>query len=200
MAMVPFAGYYQSPERPPDYLLKWGGPGSGDGQFNWPLGVAVDATGNVYVADGNNFRIQKFSSAGVFLAQWGSFGSGDGQFSNPTDVAIDATGNVYVADGYNQITIDQAFDDADDTGIVDVPGGNNHRIQKFSSAGAFLGKWGSQGGGGGLLDNPTGVAVDAAGNVYVADTTNFRIQKFSSAGVFLAQWGSSGGGDGQLEN
>jgi len=102
--VVPFADCSRSPEPPPAYLLrlKWGGPGSGDGQFNWPLGVAVDATGNVYVADGNNFRIQKFSSAGVFLAQWGSFGSGDGQFSNPTDVAIDATGNVYVADTFNQ--------------------------------------------------------------------------------------------------
>ena len=65
------------------FLLKWGSFGSGDGQFNFPNGVAVDPSGNVYVADAYNNRIQKFTGSGAFITKWGSFGSGDGQFAFP---------------------------------------------------------------------------------------------------------------------
>ena len=75
--------------------------GSGDGQFNYPYGVAVDSSGNVYVADTDNHRIQKFDSSGGFITKWGSYGSGDGQFDYPSGVAVDSSGNVYVADGWN---------------------------------------------------------------------------------------------------
>ncbi|KJU84330.1 hypothetical protein MBAV_003476, partial [Candidatus Magnetobacterium bavaricum] len=74
----------------------------------------------------------------------------------------------------------------------------NHRIQKFSSNGVFLGKWGSNGTGDGQFNIPWGIAVDGKGDVYVADTFNYRIQKFSSTGVFLGKWGSKGSGYGQL--
>jgi DNA-binding beta-propeller fold protein YncE len=50
----------------------WGTFGTNDGQFRSPWGIAVDSDGNVYVADGNNYRIQKFNSKGVFLDKWGS--------------------------------------------------------------------------------------------------------------------------------
>ena len=75
------------------FLFKFGSLGTGDGQFDSPWGVAVDAAGNVYVADYSNHRIQKFTSTGTFLAKWGSLGSGDGQFSSPIGVAMDASGN-----------------------------------------------------------------------------------------------------------
>jgi DNA-binding beta-propeller fold protein YncE len=61
----------------------------------------VDASGNVYVADAGNNRIQKFSSSGTLITMWGSLGTGNGQFSNPSGVAVDASGNVYVADTFN---------------------------------------------------------------------------------------------------
>ncbi len=91
----------------------WGSWGSGDGQFISPAGVAVDSSGNVYVADTGNHRIQKFTSDGHFVTKCGVEGSGDGQFRNPADVAVDSSGNVYVAD----------------TG--------NHRIQKFEQPAAM---------------------------------------------------------------
>src|SRR5262245_30897493 len=68
------------------FLTKWGSPGSGDGQFSKPAGIAVDGSGNVYVADTGNNRIQKFTNTGTFLTKWGSFGSGDGQFWDPAGV------------------------------------------------------------------------------------------------------------------
>ena len=88
-------------EPPPVFLLAWGTPGSSDGQFLGPSGVATDAAGNVYVADQKNYRIQKFTNDGTYLTQWGGFGYGDGQFYDPADVATAAAGNVYVADTEN---------------------------------------------------------------------------------------------------
>ena len=156
------------------FTLKWGTQGSGDGQFSYPSGVAVDGSGNVYVADLGNHRIQKFSSTGVFLTKWGTQGSGNGQFEAPTDIAVDSSGNVYVVDS------------------------GNNRVQKFSSSGVFLTKWGSLGSGDGQFNSTRGVAVDNSGNVYVIDAYNGRVQKFSSSGVYLTQWGSLGSGDGQF--
>jgi NHL repeat/Thrombospondin type 3 repeat len=168
------------------YVLErqWGSAGTGDGQFGGIIGVATDASGNVYVADSGNHRIQKFSSTGSFIAKWGSCTCGDldgnGKFGSLGGVATDNSGNVYVTD------------------TPDYTGGGDDRIQKFSSSGSFIAKWGSHGTGDGQFWGPGGVATDAAGNVYVADLSNARIQKFSSSGNFITKWGSYGSGDGQF--
>lgn len=155
------------------FVTKWGSEGTGDGQFNYPYGIAVNPSGNVHVTDTDNNRIQKFSSSGAFITKWGSYGTGDGQFDTPSGVAVDALGNVYVADSSN-------------------------RIQKLSPTGTFITKWGSKGTGDSQFYYPTGIAVDASGNVYVADLENNRVQKFSSIGTFITKLGSKGTEDGQF--
>jgi sugar lactone lactonase YvrE len=149
-----------------------GGLGSTDGtgtaaSFYHPYGVAVDASGNVYVADEGNQKIRKIDSAGVVttLAGSGNYGSTDGtssaaSFDNPSGVAVDASGNVYVADS------------------------GNNKIRKISSAGIVTTLAGGNGygstdgtGAAASFSNPSGVAVDASGNVYVADSWNNKIRK-----------------------
>ena len=79
-------------------MAKWGSSGSGNGQFVNPLGIGIDSSGNCFVVDSGNSRIQKFTPAGAFATKWGSSGTGDGQFKSPNGVAIDSSGYVYVAD------------------------------------------------------------------------------------------------------
>ena len=69
--------------------------GSGNGQFNASYGVAVDSSGNVYVADQQNHRIQKFRQDGTFATNWGTLGSAEGQFKFPLDVTVFASGVVF---------------------------------------------------------------------------------------------------------
>ena len=73
-------GCSHSPTKPvvPSYelVVAWGDSGTGNGQFRFPWGVAVDASGNVHVSDAGNNRIQVFTSGGVYLSQWGDSGSG----------------------------------------------------------------------------------------------------------------------------
>ncbi|HEU4322360.1 MAG TPA: clostripain-related cysteine peptidase [Roseiflexaceae bacterium] len=135
-----------------------------DSAVNAPTGVAVDATGQVYVADPAEQRILVFGRDGQFLRGWGGLGEQPGQFYGPQGVAVDSQGNVYVADTLN------------------------HRIQKFSSTGAWLTSWGTRGWAPGQLDTPRGIAIDRHGTVYVADTGNNRIQKFAADGRWLSAW------------
>ena len=72
------------------FLTRWGTQGTGDGQFNLALALAIDLQNNVYVVDVNNNDVQKFDGSGKFLLKWGELGSGEGQFNKPTYVAINA--------------------------------------------------------------------------------------------------------------
>jgi len=96
------------------FLRKWGSPrglgipGKWKGWFKVATGTAVGSEGNIYVADFDNHRIQKFSPKGGYITAFGEAGSGAGQFDRPTDVAIDSNGRVYVVDfGNNRIQVFQ---------------------------------------------------------------------------------------------
>ncbi|KQO17770.1 hypothetical protein ASF12_03655 [Paenibacillus sp. Leaf72] len=165
-----------------------GGSGSGLGEFKNPSGVAVDGSGNVYVADMGNHRIQKLDAATNTWSAWskagGSSGSGIGEFKSPRGVDVDLNGNVYVADT------------------------DNHRIQKLDVSTNTWSEWKRSGGGSGTslgeFNFPRGVAVDEGGNVYVADSRNNRIQKLDFSSVPSGEWkligGSLGSGVGQFKN
>jgi sugar lactone lactonase YvrE len=147
--------------------------GSADGtgsaaRFSEPDALAVDGLGMLYVAEAGNHRIRKISPAGVVTTLAGSsqgFADGAGaaaRFDTPRGLAVDARGNVYVADA------------------------GNHRIRKVSPEGVVTTVAGSIKGfadgpaaSDARFDGPWGVAVDAAGNVYVADSYNYRIRKIS---------------------
>ena len=185
------------------FATSWGTSGGGNGQFSFPTGVATDPSGNVYVADSGNGRIQKFTANGTFLTKWSS------GFINLVAVATDASGNVYTTESSGRIQkftadgtlltqwgssgtgdgqfVQAAGIAADPSGSIYVVDSGNGRIQKFTSGGTFLAKWGTLGSFDGQFNQPYGVATDPGGNVYVADYLNNRIQKFTGTGMFLAK-------------
>jgi sugar lactone lactonase YvrE len=184
-------------------LAQWGGPGSDAGQFISPGGIEVDAAGNLFVADAGNNRIQKLGPDGSPLAVWGSQGSAPGQFSCPIGIALDhSTGCLYVADWWNQRI---QMLGSDGTPLIIWPiyardvaldgSGNMYVTQPHDEYGYPLGRvlklgpggtasWGSIGTAPGQFaisfdSRPMGgLAVSAAGEVYVTDGDNNRIQKF----------------------
>lgn len=154
-----------------------------DGQsarFDNPVGVAVDAAGNVYIADAFNHTIRKITPGGSIttFAGSGSPGFTDGtgtaaQFNNPVDIDFDASGDLIVADALN------------------------HSIRKITPAGvvttiAGTGTAGTAEGTGATaqFDTPYGVAADGSGNIYVADYNNFRIRRITSTNVVSTLAGS----------
>lgn len=80
------------------FALKLGSNGSGDGEFITPHTIAFDLSGNMYVTDTKNARVQKFDSNGTFLTKWGQHGTSDGQFMELEDIEVDYSDNVYVTD------------------------------------------------------------------------------------------------------
>jgi predicted membrane-bound mannosyltransferase/DNA-binding beta-propeller fold protein YncE len=212
-----------------------GTAGSEAGQFQYPHGIAVAADGSLYVADSRNHRIQHLSADGKVLQIWGSFAdiskgaAPGGTFNEPWDVAVAPDGSVFVADTWNnriqkfsadgkflkmwgvfgQAETPDAFwgprglaVSADRLFVTDT---GNKRVVVFDLDGNPITAFGENGSDPGQLNEPVGVAVDAAGKVYVADTWNQRIQAFapSSDGktyTYLLQWDISGWVGQSLDN
>jgi len=166
-----------------DLLKNWGDQGDGEGQLNGPSGMAFDADDNLWIVNGKNSRIQKFTKDGDYLGGFGKKGNGEGELDLPWGITIDNAGDIYIADW------------------------NNHRVQKFNTDGTHLLTFGSgkktgispDGGTPYIhaydshiavnpkdLNHPTGVAVDADGDVYVVDWMNERMVIFSSDGGAVA--------------
>jgi len=166
------------------FIRKWGTPGSGPGQLKGPAGIVCEPNGNVIVVDSGNNRLQVFTPEGKLVAQCGKAGSGEGEFNKPWGITLDKDGNIYVADW------------------------KNHRVQKLSPAGKFLmaiGRYGklpvapnafavtylgpfissvpgTERVPAGVLNHPTGVAVDPEGDIYVTDWGNHRLCIFDKEG------------------
>ena len=80
------------------FLSQWGDLGRGEGQFGYPIGIAVAGDDTVYVVDTINHLILRFTADGGFLSQWGNMGSGEGKFYWAQGIAVAGDGKVYVAD------------------------------------------------------------------------------------------------------
>ena len=163
------------------------GGGSAANQLYYPFGVFVDGSGNTYISDQSNHRIQKWApgaTSGVTVAGGSGTGSAANHFNFPTGLYVDASGNIYVSDN------------------------GNNRIQKWTTgatsgvtvAGSSVGIGGSSAN---QLNSPTSVYLDNSGNMYISDHSNHRIQKWApgaSSGVTIAGGYGAGSASNQLNN
>ena len=217
-------------------LRQLGSEGAGAGQVQQPYGIAVGPEGNAWVADSFNSRIDVFGPEGEFLKAigWGVAdgespelqvctttcfggiaGTGEGQLHHPYGLDFDSEGHLWVISTWGDRVVefnregeylsqfevggggysDIAVDAEDDLWVVSY----NEAVKKFSPAGELLVEFGEEGTGEGQFDFPTGISVDAEGNLWVADSENDRVQEFNPQGQYLAQFGESGAAEGQLD-
>ena len=162
-------------------IRTWGGHGTDNTHLTRPYGVAVDSGGNVYVADSDNERIQKFSGTGTYLATYGGSVKAGGTFNQLRRVAVNAaTGAVYGADLWD------------------------YHIDEFTSPTLTPVKvFGNVPPKAGFFNEPSGITFDSNGNLYVADSVNQRMQVFAptstgAAWTFTGTFGARGWGNGDL--
>jgi trimeric autotransporter adhesin len=147
-------------------------------KLHWPAGVAIDSAGHIYIADFDNTRIREFDDNGAIttVAGNGTGGyTGDGllatkaEINYPYDVAVDLSGNLYIADTTN--TVIRRVDAS--TGVISTVAGNG--TAGFSGDGGPATS--------ASMTGPTGVTVDAAGNLYIADWQNNVIRRVDAGGI-----------------
>jgi DNA-binding beta-propeller fold protein YncE len=206
-------------------IKSFGTKGSGSGQFDYPCGVALDKDDNIFVTDGRNDRIQKFSLNGDVMAVIGMQGSNELEFCIPVGIGIHPYNKkIYIteSDG-NRIQIlnpdltcdkcfgagggsgdaqfnkpkDVAFDSAGNVYIAD----NEHsQIQVFTAEGDFLRRFGTRGRGDGQMEFCSAVSIDNKDIVYITDLYNSRILVFKKEGEYLTSYSSRGTGIGELKD
>ncbi len=202
------------------WILQWGSPGSLAGQFSYNVGMAVAdssaifSTDWVYVADADNSRVQVFTSTGFYLFTFGT-NVGGVTVSCPRHIALDGAAHLYLTDSFASDQRVAEFDPGgsflgqwgafgsgngqfssvdgiavDPMGYVDVCDEGNHRIQKFTGAGAYVAQWGGSGGSPyAPIYEPGGLAIDAVGHVLEADYGVSYVQEYSSTGTWQGMWG-----------
>lgn len=195
--------------------------GSDPGKLKNPLDLAFDWSGNFWIADTGNDRLQKFGVDGNLLLVVGKSGSDDAEFDSPAGVAVSASGNVYVADtGNNRVQIFTAngmfvslfgksgtikFDDLAD---IEVDGKDcmyavdrgNDSIAKYNAGGSRIWEIKKSGSRDGEFNAPDSIVLSPDGELYVLDAGNARVQVFDMDGRFRHKFGSEGAGPGQFKS
>ena len=157
-----------------------------------PLGMAVDSSGNLFIADSNNYRVRKVDPQGIITTV---AGSGKGGFSgdggpaisanllSPTGVAVDFAGNLYIADEYNY-----RIRKVDTRGVMSTVAGNGTAAFAGDGGPAIAAS----------LNNPFGICVDGAANLFIADASNDRVRKVDAQGIITTVAGN-GTGDSMVD-
>lgn len=143
------------------HLFDIGTRGTGPGQFNLPRDAAIAPDGSLYIVDGGNFRVQKFSADGKFLTTFGAIGRQSGQFSRPKEIAVDKNGHIYVVDAaFGNFQIFNS-----DEKLLLAVGSRSNTLEpaKFSL--------------------PSGIAVDEDGRVYMVDQYFRKVDVFRPAAL-----------------
>jgi hypothetical protein len=170
-----------------------GAPGTAPGQLQHIDALAVGASG-VYVADSRpgdaattyvptQPRIQRFAADGTWLGGWTPVGIPGSRGAVVAGLAVAPDAEVLALVRYDDPS---------------RPGETVPRVERYTAEGRLLGAWGGAGSGPARFERPEGIAVDAAGDLYVSDAGNYRVQKLTREGTFLAAWGSIGSGAGQF--
>jgi len=136
------------------FVERFGKPGDGPAEFNYPTHITVAADGSLWVVDSLNFRVQHLDGSGKFLSAFGGIGDRPGEFDKPKGIAIDREGRVMVVEG--------RFD----------------RVQAYNAQGQMMFSFGSTGTGAGEFFLPAGIALGDDGAIYVADSQNGRVEIF----------------------
>lgn len=165
------------------------GPGNNDGsltvsRFNDPFGVAIDASGNTFVADSESDTVRKITAEGIvstFAGAPGQPGSADGagaaaRFSAPAGIVSDSAGNLFVSDSGNN-----TIREVTPTGVVTTIAGTPGVTGSADGVGASA-----------QFDHPTGITIDASGNLYVVDSWNDTVRRITPAGVVSTVVGVAG--------
>ncbi|MDO8282751.1 MAG: NHL repeat-containing protein [Thermodesulfovibrionia bacterium] len=152
------------------FKFTFGKEGSGEKEFNMPLGIDVYVDGRVFVADTRNQRIQVFDAEGNFLFMFSTKLDSDRNPSDPVDVLVTKFNNGYIY----------------------VSDNNNHEIKVYDLKGKFKFKWGKFGEASGDFRYPATMSSNANNEVFVVDVLNTRAQKFSPTGNYINDIGSWG--------
>ena len=204
------------------FLSRFGGKGEGDAQLDKPEGIAVDADGNIFIADYNTGFIKKYDASHKWILTFREYGSEKGQNIKSEFMDI-RDGKLYMPEAGNHRV--DVFDlngkfmfdfggMGTETGKMNNPEAakfssegklyvsdlKNDRMQVFDKDGKFLMSWGKTGSGPSEFKSPAGVAIDKNDNVYVTEIGNDRVQVFDKDGKFLAMWGKKGAGNGEFGN